>query len=187
MPVATPAAFPAMGWLKKKNNPLTERAQELNKEIASLEAQIARLNVKAHRGQPSTPGRPPPPPRPAPRVQIATDARHTVRPPPTEPVFEEVGPDRFAPRTDSVPSTGLYNEQGVRKFDVPGMVKRVRSQFAAPTTTNPKLVSYLAAGGIRGLQPLRKERRIARNRFILFASVLFLVLLGTLWWYLRAK
>ena len=40
-------------------------------------------------------------------------------------------------------------------------------------------MSYLAAGGIQGLRPLRYEKRKARRRFIIFASVLFLLLLGT--------
>jgi hypothetical protein len=47
-----------------------------------------------------------------------------------------------------------------------------------PSTTNPKLVSYLAAGGIQGLRPLRYEKRVARNRFIVFVAVLLLLLLG---------
>jgi cell division protein FtsB len=41
-------------------------------------------------------------------------------------------------------------------------------------------VSYLAAGGIQGLRPLRYEKRVARNRFIFFVVILFLALLGTL-------
>ena len=39
-------------------------------------------------------------------------------------------------------------------------------------------MSYLAAGGIQGLSPLRREKRVARNRFIVLVSFLFLVLLG---------
>ena len=41
-------------------------------------------------------------------------------------------------------------------------------------------MSYLAAGGIQGLRPLRYEKRVARNRFIVFVIILFLALLGTL-------
>lgn len=52
---------------------------------------------------------------------------------------------------------------------------------------NPRLVSYLAAGGVQGLQPLRKEKRVARNRFILFVVFLMLVLLGTLWMFLHNR
>jgi hypothetical protein len=39
-------------------------------------------------------------------------------------------------------------------------------------------VHYLAAGGVQGLRPLRYEKRVARNRFILFVALLFSVLLG---------
>ena len=40
------------------------------------------------------------------------------------------------------------------------------------------IFSYLAAGSIRGLRPLRYEKRIARNRFVMM-SLFFLVVL---WW-----
>jgi cell division protein FtsB len=46
-------------------------------------------------------------------------------------------------------------------------------------------VSYLAAGGIQGLRPLRYEKRVARNRFIFFVIILFLALLGTLLVFLK--
>ena len=49
-----------------------------------------------------------------------------------------------------------------------------------PSTNNPKLVHYLAAGGVQGLRPLRYEKRVARNRFIFFVAALFLALLGIL-------
>ena len=78
-----------------------------------------------------------------------------------------------------------YNELGVRKYDLPALLRRVRDHFRGPSTTNPKLVSYLAAGGIQGLRPLRYEKRVARNRFIFFVIILFLALLGTLLVFLK--
>jgi hypothetical protein len=39
-------------------------------------------------------------------------------------------------------------------------------------------VSYLAAGGIQGLRPMRHEKRVARYRFYVLVAVLFLSLLG---------
>jgi hypothetical protein len=39
------------------------------------------------------------------------------------------------------------------------------------------MVRMLAAGSLHGLRPLRRERRVARNRFIF----LFLTLLAILW------
>ena len=67
---------------------------------------------------------------------------------------------------------------GVRKYDLPALFRRLQNHFRGPSTTNPKLVSYLAAGGIQGLRPLRYEKRVARNRFIVFVVFLFLALLG---------
>jgi hypothetical protein len=75
-----------------------------------------------------------------------------------------------------------FNDLGVRKYDLPALFTRIRNQFRGPSTTNPKLVSYLAAGGVQGLRPLRYEKRIARNRFLFFAGGLFLLLLGIFLW-----
>jgi hypothetical protein len=61
----------------------------------------------------------------------------------------------------------------------------VRNHFRGPTTSNPRLVNYLAAGGVQGLRPLRYEKRVARNRVIVFAAILFVILLGTLLVYLK--
>ncbi|HEY2081337.1 MAG TPA: hypothetical protein VGI88_01025 [Verrucomicrobiae bacterium] len=71
-----------------------------------------------------------------------------------------------------------YNELGVRKYDLPALLRRIRNHFRGPSTNNPKLVHYLAAGGVQGLRPLRYEKRVARNRFIFFVVFLFFVLLG---------
>ncbi len=48
-------------------------------------------------------------------------------------------------------------------------------------------MNYLAAGGIQGLRPLRYEKRVARNRFIFFVTILTLVLLGMLLWSVRHR
>ena len=74
-----------------------------------------------------------------------------------------------------------YNELGVRKYDLLALLRRFRGHFRGPSTTNPKLVSYLAAGGIQGLRPLRYEKRVARNRFIALALFLLLALWGILY------
>ncbi len=83
-------------------------------------------------------------------------------------------------RNEAATTPDHYNELGVRKYDLFALVRRIRDHFRGPSTTNPKLVSYLAAGGIQGLRPLRYEKRVARNRFIAFVIALFLILLGTL-------
>jgi hypothetical protein len=81
---------------------------------------------------------------------------------------------------DETTTPDQFNEFGVRKYDLPGLFGRLRQQFRRPTTSNPRLVTYLAAGGVQGLRPLRYEKRVARNRFILVVIVLFLVLVGIL-------
>jgi hypothetical protein len=111
----------------------------------------------------------------------ATVARtHEPPPPPPaapEPVFEEVKPVRT---DDETAPTDQFNDLGVRKYDLPGFLGRLRQHFRRPTTSNPRLVTYLAAGGVQGLRPLRYEKRVARNRFIVLVVVLFLVLLGVI-------
>ena len=54
----------------------------------------------------------------------------------------------------------------------------MRSQFRGRSAANPKLVSYLAAGSIQGLRPLRYEKRGARNRFIVVTVVFIFIVLG---------
>jgi|SRR5580765_3782613 len=178
-----------MAWLKKKSNPLTDRQQALNKQIASLEAEIKRLDAKVHhgQGQPRMRSTALPHSSTLQHTPTVTESRTTPPAKASEPIFEDVSQERIHTPTETANTPELYNELGVRKYDFPALTRRVRSFFNGPSTTNPKLVSYLAAGGIRGLQPLRKEKRIARNRFLLFTAILFSVLLGTLWWYLRGR
>ncbi|HEV2437820.1 MAG TPA: hypothetical protein VG077_17635 [Verrucomicrobiae bacterium] len=158
----------------KKSDPISERARALNDQIASLEAQIKRLDNQLQH-------------TPAPRLRStavphgATVARAAEPLPPAhvahEPVFEEVKPLRPA---DETTPPDQFNEFGVRKYDLPGLFGRLRQHFRRPTTSNPRLVTYLAAGGVQGLRPLRYEKRVARNRFILLVAVLFLILLGVI-------
>ena len=72
-------------------------------------------------------------------------------------------------------------ELGTRKFDWATLWQRLKNNFRGPATSNPKLVSYLAAGSIQGLRPLRYEKRVARNRFILLVAGLALALWGIIW------
>ncbi|MGB7767311.1 MAG: hypothetical protein WBN22_00455 [Verrucomicrobiia bacterium] len=157
-----------------KNDPISERARALNDQIASLEAEIKRLDTQLQH-------------TPVPRLRSttlphgATVARAPVPPAPAplapEPVFEEVKPLRT---DDETAPPDQFNELGVRKYDLPGLFERLRRHFRRPTTSNPRLVTYLAAGGVQGLRPLRYEKRVARNRFILLVAVLFLILLGVI-------
>jgi uncharacterized coiled-coil protein SlyX len=160
----------------KQVDPISERARTLNDQIASLESEIKKLDTQLQRTTTpkfrstaiphgETVSRKPEPPPPAPK------------PVSHEPVFEEVNPKNFQPEADP---RDRYNELGVRKYDLPALWHRLCNHFRRPTTNNPRLVNYLAAGGVHGLRPMRYEKRVARNRFILLVVVLFLILLGVI-------
>ncbi|MEI6782756.1 MAG: hypothetical protein WCQ21_17750 [Verrucomicrobiota bacterium] len=176
-----------MPWFRKKPDLITDHARALNDEIARLESQIQQLDAQVERDQSqprlrstalphgstvshstSTPGAPP-------------------APAPHEPIFEEMGRPLLEGRGEGTTTPEHFNELGVRKYDLPALLRRVREHFRGPSTSNPKLVSYLAAGGIQGLRPLRYEKRVARNRFIAFVAILFLLLLGTLVVFLKGQ
>lgn len=170
----------------KKIDPIADKARSLAAEIAALEAEIKKLDTQLQRApagpkfrSTATPQgvtlsrpveKPAPPASPAPRV---------------EPVFEEIkhGPLTAGGGASEPPE--IYNDLGVRKYDLPALWHRLRNHLRSPTTTNPRLVNYLAAGGVQGLRPLRYEKRVARNRFIFFAGILFLLLLGGIMWFVH--
>jgi len=170
-----------MGWPRKRPDPISERARALTEEIASLEAQIKRLDAKLQRDQEKPRLRSTAMPRGS-SLYEAPPAPAPVPSPPVaeEPIFEDVDAKLLEGRAEPPGTAGHYNDLGVRKYDLPALLRRLRNNFRGPSTSNPKLVSYLAAGGIQGLRPLRYEKRVARNRFIFFVIVLFLTLLGTL-------
>jgi hypothetical protein len=165
-----------MALSRKKADPISDRARALNDEIAALESEIKKLGSQLTRA-------------PAPKYRstatppgaaVPRPAEKTLPPPvASEPVFEEIKRTSVAARTDAE-SPEHYNELGVRKYDLPALFNRIRNHLRGPTTTNPRLVNYLAAGGVHGLRPLRYEKRVARNRFIALVVVLFLILLGVI-------
>lgn len=168
-----------MAWLKKKPDPISDRARALNDEIARLESQIKELDEQLQHDQSQPRLRSTALPHGS-TVSHAVPAPAPLAPAVEEPIFEEVDQDLLKARNEAASTPEHYNELGVRKYDLPGLLRRIRGHFRGPSTTNPKLVSYLAAGGIQGLRPLRYEKRVARNRFIFFVAILFLALLGTL-------
>jgi hypothetical protein len=165
-----------MGWFSKKPDPITDRARTLTGQIAALEAQIKALDGKIppENGQPRLRSTTLPQ---AAIVRQSGPAASAVQPSP-EPVFEEVAVGLLQKNGEPATTAAHYNELGVRKYDLPALFRRLRSHFRGPAASNPRLVSYLAAGGIQGLRPLRYEKRVARNRFIVFVIFLFLMLLG---------
>lgn len=162
-----------MPLFKKKSDPISARSKELNAQITALESQIKQLNGKIEHS------------KSYPRVRsTAVPQRPTVvlppAPAPDDPIFERVAPKNGKPQPEIESNASHYNDLGVRKYDLLGSFRRLKNIFRGPATPNPKLVSYLAAGSIKGLRPLRYEKRIARNRFILFTAVFLVVLWGML-------
>ena len=157
-----------MGWLKKKSDPISAHARVLNDQIAALEAQIKILDSQLHQA-------------PGPRLRSSTlppgprPAESAPAPPVREPVFAEVKQRPIQP-PEPDPPTEHFNELGVRKYDLPAQWNRLCNHLRGPTTTNPRLVSYLAAGGFHGLRPMRYEKRVARNRFFGLAALFFVIL-----------
>jgi hypothetical protein len=191
-----------MGLFKKKSDPISERARELNDKIAELEAQIKRLATQqpeepreetvrptpqpaAATPQPALAPLPDPAPVPQPRLRPATLPRSA--PHPTREVFlEQPDQQRLKERTETA-TPPPRPELGTAKSDVGSVWRRFKNNFRGPPTSNPKLVSYLAAGSIQGLRPLRYEKRVARNRFIVLSGILILLLWGVVAIFLRHR
>jgi len=165
-----------MGLLNKKSDPISDKARALNERIAALEAEIKTLDVQLARApEPKFRSTTTPPSETISRPLEKTAP--APAPKPREPVFEDVNRAKLAARDESE-TPEIFNELGVRKYDLPALFNRVRNHFRGPTTSNPRLVNYLAAGGVQGLRPLRYEKRVARNRFFALVIVVGAVLLG---------
>ncbi|MCI0748775.1 MAG: hypothetical protein L0Y58_25485 [Verrucomicrobia subdivision 3 bacterium] len=172
-----------MGFFRKKTDPISERERALNQQIAALEAEIERLSAQQNSHSEADNKTVSPQPRLRSTTLPHGHAGSVLAAPqkpesqaPREPVFEDVNP--FHSQLETGPVTA-HDELGVRN-DPPSVWDRIKSSFRRPPTSNPKLVNYLAAGSIQGLRPLRYEKRVARNRFLLFAIALALVLWGLL-------
>lgn len=181
-----------MGLFKKKHDPFSQRAADLNEQIAALEEQIKQLTDE-QAASTSAPANSAPPALEKPRLRSTAKPRGAqpasvpepiAAPRPQEPIFEEVDQERIQVQQEEAAS-GDLNGLGVRKHDLVAFWRRLTAHFRGPSTTNPKLVNYLAAGSIQGLRPMRYEKRIARNRFLILAVIIALVLWGLVAIYLK--
>lgn len=171
--------MPGMALFKKKPDPLGERARDLNAELAALEVEIKKLNTQ--RAQIES----------QPRLRSTavrgsgneSRAAQAAPAPPSEPIFEDVNQERV--KVSPEPAAAHYNDLGVRKYDLAAAWRRWLAHFHGQSSSNPKLISYLAAGSIQGLRPLRYEKRIARNRFIGMFLLFFFALWGLVAYFLR--
>ena len=172
-----------MTLFKKKVDPISERKRALNAEIAALEAKIQKLGTQVNQ------------PQSHPRLRStamphrSTVSTHATTPAPqlvpTEPIFEEVDQNKLKAKNETVTTPNHYNDLGVRKYDLHSFIQRIKNHFNPPPTSNPRLLTYLAAGSFQGMRPLRYEKRVARNRFILLVTIFFLALLGILLVFLK--
>ena len=152
----------SMRFFRRREDPLRSREQEIRREVRALESRIHGLSGKGGR-------------RKGPKF------RSTVlpygAPVPEEPmVFEPTdGPGEEAvPRPEQV----HYNEQGVPKLDLVRLWQRWIGGRPEARKSHSRLVDYLASGSFQGARPLRYERRIARNRFLLLLFFLLMILFG---------
>lgn len=174
------AAAKKKGEKEALDDHISERARALNDQISSLQAEIKKLDSQIQSAPASGPklrstaiphgntvSRKAEPAAPQASKPVAA----------AEPVFEEIKPLNTTPEADPA---DRFNELGVRKYDLPALLRKLGDLFKRPTANNPRLVHYLAAGGVHGLRPLRYEKRVARNRFWLFTIMLLAILLGIL-------
>jgi len=194
-----------MGFFKKRADPISERAKSLNQQIAALEAEIKRLSAQPPEENHAPTSKAAATPASAPQKNSETRGasaqprlRSTALPhghsgttihaqppaqptpvpkPAPEPELEDVNP--FRSEADHVKAVSEQHEElGVRKDEGVSLWQRIKNNFRAAPASNPKLLNYLAAGSIHGLRPLRYEKRVARNRFLLLVIVLAVVLWG---------
>ena len=168
----------------KKPDPISDKARALNSEIAALEAEIKKLDTQLSRTAAPKYRSTALPPGPA--IPRAADKPAPPPPKKSEPVFEDLKRGPLTPGADHA-TPEIYNDLGVRRYDLPALWHRLRNHFRGPTTSNPRLVNYLAAGGVQGLRPLRYEKRVARNRVVVLAAIFFAIMLGTLLLWLKHR
>jgi len=150
--------------LFKKRDPISERKRQLNSRIQDLENQIRALSGELE-GKPrirstALPGT-------TPKAEIAALAT-----PHDNIDFDQ---KRLGP---AAIREAHFNEFGGRKFDFADVWNRFLDYLRGPGAANPRLVKYLMAGSIKGLRPLRYEKRVARNRFLLLFCIFVILLWG---------
>ena len=158
-----------MSLFRKKPDLLSDRARALEAEIAALQTQIK----QAEAGQPLWPG--------TPKLRSTTlpsGVKAESVSAPAAPVFEDVDQKRLKASAVPLPPASPHPELGVRPRGFSARLRDLKRRFGLTPSSNPKLVQLLNSGQIQGLRPLRYERRVARNRFLLLSLVLLAVLFG---------
>ena len=160
-----------MAFFGRKKNPLRDRENNLNAEIAGLEDQIRHLKTALGQTGGGESG---------PAEQGAGKPPGTLRRPAPEPVFEKVDQAALQDTHASNPFSSRADNRSIHEEGTVSFWEKLNRFFRGPKSSNPKLVSYLAAGNIHGLRPLRYEKRIHRNRTLLWVGILLVALVGLL-------
>jgi hypothetical protein len=157
-----------MGWGRKKSRGMDRHARDLDARITELRTKISRLETELERGDPTrmqsalwkTEK-----PKPTKRKTASTEVLNLTHPRPTKPERD---------------NSGLYNENGVRKFDLAGSLQHLKERVTddePESGAKTRLYTFIPADTIDGQPALGIEKRKARNRFIF----LFLIFLAILW------
>lgn len=161
--------------LQVRKDPISARARNLDHRARELKAEIRRLQKQSSlepKFQRTTAVRP--------NKQPRTDEKSSM-----DSLFDTVEHDVLRVVEKVRDPKAHYNALGVRKLDPLGWVRR-HTEKQPESKTNPdhiksedqKWVQYMAAGGVQGIEPLRREKRIARNRFLMMFALFLLILCG---------
>lgn len=188
-----------MAWFKKKRSPIEERLGELDEQIAALEAQLRRQQEQeaARRAAPPTPtpdahaGNHREPTAAPEKSTQRPRFRTTVTPRGVSPVhgIEPHEVDYFARRDKPVDfSLETGNEPSARPAGgsaaepssndaSPGFLGQVGRLLGRqkPAGQTERLASFLSTGSFQRIKPLKYEKRVARNRFVVLLLILFVV------------
>ncbi len=155
-------------------DPISSRAKSISSRAKELKAEIRKLEKQSVK---------------EPKFQRTTSTRLKPGASQTEEgsmasMFETIEHESLGLGEKTRDPKSHYNTQGVKKLDPLGWLKRQTEKTPASESetvekggTN-KWVHYMATGGVQGLEPLRREKRIARNRFLLMFGIFLLILFG---------
>jgi hypothetical protein len=177
-----------MSLFSRNTDPLNQKALELNAEIARLEKEIRQLSEPAPKRRFTALDRPllthstgrsgpktSTPDRSGAVTATASPRSGVSRKTSSSSPFQSSASETFGPLPIA---DDHYNPEGIRKFDLAGLVNKIMEHFKGPSPTSMGMATLLAAGSVQGLRPLRYEKRVARNRFIGLFFLLTLILLG---------
>ena len=160
--------------LQAGKDPFSSRAKVLNNRARELKAEIRKLEKQFTQ---------------EPKYQRTTSSRGKYEQRGTgdtrlRSMFETIEHVSLGLKNNARDPEAHYNAQGVKKLDPMGWIKRQSEKNPALENTDAeqanttKWVQYMATGGVQGIEPLRREKRIARNRFLLMFTLFLVILCG---------